>query len=121
MVSRAVQPAGKHLVDVGLVADVEEQLVRGSVEDRVQGQGQLDDSKVGAQVAAGLGERLNEEFANLLGQLVHLRKVQALQIGRRVNRFQQCSHGLPSPGKKAGQPSKKPLYAGAIETNFANR
>ena len=117
----AVQPPGENLVDVSLVAHVEEQLVFGGVEDRVQGQGQLDHAQVRAQVAAGLGERLNQEFANLLRQLRHLRKVQALQIGGRVDGFQQCSHGLPSPGKKDRAAMQMPLQAGAIATSFANR
>ena len=65
----ALQPPGEHLVDVGLVADVEEQLVLGSIEDRVQRQGQLHHSQIRPQVAAGLRERLNQELANLLGQL----------------------------------------------------
>ena len=41
----AVQAAGEHLVDVGLMADVEEQLVFGGVEDGVKGQGKLDDAR----------------------------------------------------------------------------
>ena len=103
---QAVEPPGEHFMDVGLVADVEQQLVVGSVEDRVQGQRQLDDAQVRSQVAAGLRERLNEELANLLGQPGHLRNAQALQIGGRVDGFQQCSHGFPFPGKGPGSQAK---------------
>ncbi len=74
----ALQPSSEHLVDVSLVAHVEEQLILWGIEDRVQRQRQLDHAQIRPQVAAGLGERLNQEFANLLGQRRHLRKVQAL-------------------------------------------
>ena len=104
----SLQASGEHFVDVGLVANIKEQLVLGSIEYRVQGQGQLDHSQIRPQVAAGLGERLNQENANLLGQLRHLRKVQALQIGGRVDALQQCSHGLPSPGDGPGPQTKSP-------------
>ena len=65
---KPVQPPGQDLVNVGLVADVEKQLVVRSRKDGVQGQSQLDDAQVGSQMAAGFRERLNEEFANLPGQ-----------------------------------------------------
>ena len=43
---KAFEPAGKNLVDVGLMAYVEEQLVRRSVKDRVQGERELDHAQV---------------------------------------------------------------------------
>ncbi len=95
---KAVEPSGQDFVDIGLVADVEEELVLGSVEDRVEGQGQLHDAEVGAEVAAGLRKGLNQELANLFGQCGHLSKAQTLEIGRRMDGLQQCSHEHPSPG-----------------------
>ena len=65
--------AGEDLVDVGLVADVEEDLVLGRVENGVKGESELDDAEVGAEVAAGFGESLDEEFADLFGELGQLR------------------------------------------------
>ena len=117
---QALAAAGEDLVDVGLVADVEEELVLRGIEDGVQGQGQLDHAEVGAEVAAGLGQGLNEELADLLGQLGHLRKAQALQIGGRVDGLQQCSHVFLLPGKGRAAKKKAP-DAGAIESSFANR
>ena len=105
---QAIQPPGEHFVDVSLVADVEEQLVFGGIEDGVQSQCQFDDAEIGTQMAAGLGERLDQEFANLLRQFRHLRKVQALQIGGRVNRLQQCSHVFLPPDK--GRACKSPSF-----------
>jgi hypothetical protein len=106
-----MKPSGEHLVDVSLVAHVEEQLILWGIEDRVQRQRQLDHAQIRPQVAAGFGERLNQEYANLLGQLRHLRKVQALQIGGRVNRLKQRSHRLPSP-EKCRAASNIPLKPG---------
>ena len=51
-------PAGDDLVDVGLVAGVPQDGVAWGVEHPVQGQRQLDRAEVGAEVAAGLGDRL---------------------------------------------------------------
>ena len=41
-------------MNVGLVADVEEDFVFGSIEDGVQREGEFDDAEIGAEVAAGL-------------------------------------------------------------------
>ena len=53
----ALDPAGEHLVHVGLVAGVEDDRLARGVEDPVQGDGQLDAAEVGAQVPAGLRRR----------------------------------------------------------------
>ena len=50
----AIEAAGKHFVDVTLVADIENESVLGGVEDAVQGDGQLHDPEVRAEMAAGL-------------------------------------------------------------------
>ena len=52
----AVAAAGEQLVDVGLVADVPDELVARRVEDVVQGDGELDRAEAGAEVAAVLGD-----------------------------------------------------------------
>ena len=56
IVSKALAPAGEQLVDVALVADVEDELVLWRVENPVQRDGQFDDPEIRAQVAAGLGK-----------------------------------------------------------------
>ena len=89
---KTVAAAGEDLVDVGLVADVEEDLVLGRVEDRMQGQSELDHAEIGAEMAAGFGESLDEEVADLLGELGQLRGIEALYVGGRVDGLQQCSH-----------------------------
>ena len=74
----AIEAAGKNFVDVGLVAYVEEESVFGSVKDSVEGQRQLDDAEIRAEMTAGFGERLDEECADLLRQFDHLRGIESL-------------------------------------------
>ena len=105
----AIEAAGKNLVDVGLVADVEEDAVSRRIEDSVEGERQLDNAEIGPKMAAGFGKGLDEECANLLCQFGHLRGVEALEVGGRVDRLKQCSHVHPLPGK-AGNSLANSLY-----------
>ena len=114
----AIGAAGEQLVHVSLVADVEEELVVRGVEDGVQGQGELDDAEVGAEMAAGPGKRLDQKFADLRCQFGHLRRVEALEVGRRVDGLQQCSHVHPSPGKGPVSKKKAPRCRGHAETAY---
>ena len=68
----AIEAAGQNLVNVGLMADVEEEAVGRGIEDGVQREGEFDDAEVRAEVAAGVGEGLNQEGADFLGQIRHL-------------------------------------------------
>ncbi len=63
----AVAAAGEDLVRIGLVADVPDQLVARGVEDVVQRDGQLDHAEAGAEMAAGLGDRVDGLMAQLVG------------------------------------------------------
>ena len=76
----AVAPPGQHLVRVGLVADVPEDLVAGGVEQAVQGDGQLAGSEVGAEVATDLSDHVDHVGADLLRELLKLIVVEAFQI-----------------------------------------
>ena len=80
---------------VGLVAGVPQQDVPGRREDPVQGQGQLDRTQVGAQVAARCRHRLHDEAADLLGQSGQLVAVELAEVGRGVDRLQQHRLRLP--------------------------
>ncbi len=64
----AVAAAGEKLVRVRLVADVPEDLVLGRVVDVVEGDGQLDDAEVWGEVAADLGDGVEDACAHLAGQ-----------------------------------------------------
>ncbi len=48
-----VETAGENLVDVGLMADVEKDLVFRSIKDGVEGHGEFDHAEIGAEMAAG--------------------------------------------------------------------
>lgn len=65
----AVPAAREHLVDVALVRNIEHKAVLGCVEDPVHGEGQLDDAKIRAQMAAGLAERFNERLTDFFRKL----------------------------------------------------
>ena len=52
-----VSPSGQHLVRVGLMTDVPEDLVARRVEQRVQGDRQLAGAEIGAEMAADLPDR----------------------------------------------------------------
>jgi hypothetical protein len=47
-------------MDVSLVGDVKDEFVIRRGEDLVEGDGQLNDAQIGAEVAAGFGERGDE-------------------------------------------------------------
>ena len=51
---KPVKPPGEDLVNIGLVADVEQQLVLGRIKNRVQRQREFHHAEVGAKVSAGL-------------------------------------------------------------------
>ena len=57
--------AGQHLVDVGLVAGVEDDPVPRGVEDPVHRERQLDHAEVGAEVAAPRGAGRDEELSRI--------------------------------------------------------
>ena len=90
--------AGEDLMGIDLVADIPDKPVLRRIEDIMQGQGQLHDPEIGAQMAACFGQCLDQEFTNLGGQIRQLCMTQALDVGRRLDGFQQCSHRCPLPG-----------------------
>jgi len=61
-------PARQKLVNICLVARVEQQQVARRVEDAVKCDGQLDRTQVGSEVPAGLRNGIDEEVANLRRQ-----------------------------------------------------
>ena len=65
---KPIPPAGEELVDVGLVTDIENEVIRGGVEHPVQGDRQLHHAQVRAEVSTGLTQDLNELFPDLFRQ-----------------------------------------------------
>jgi hypothetical protein len=88
----AVLAAGEQLVDVALVAHVPDKLVLGRAEDLVQRDGQFDDAEVGAEMAARLGEGLDEFLADVRRQLLALFQRELLYVFRAVNHVEVTAH-----------------------------
>jgi hypothetical protein len=86
--------AGEQFVDVGLMADVESELVGGRVEDGVQGKGEFDHAEVGAEMAAGFREHENHPVADFLRELLKLLGVEPLYVRRGLDGFEDGCHGL---------------------------
>src|SRR5574340_1132078 len=85
-------PPGEYLVRVGLVPHVPYQTVVRRVVDVMQRDAQLDRAEVGRQVPAGLAHRLDQETAQLVGELRQLRALQLAQIIRQIDGIQQRVH-----------------------------
>jgi len=84
-----VAPAGEHFVRVRLVTDVPYQAVARRVVHEVQGDGELDRTEAGGEVAAAAADALNQEVAQLLGEGGQLILAQAAQVRRRFDRREQ--------------------------------
>src|SRR5207253_1087065 len=61
--------AGDQLVRIALVAGIEDELVARRVEDVVQGEGQLDNAEIPAEVTADGGDDVDDPLADLFGEL----------------------------------------------------
>ena len=85
-----VAASGQHLVRVGLVAHVPEDLVARRVEQRVQRDGELAGPEVGAEVPADLADRLDDVLANLLRDTRELLLAEAVEILRAVDAVEQA-------------------------------
>jgi hypothetical protein len=87
-----VAAARQDLVRVGLVADVPEDLVLRRVEQRVQRDGELAGSEVGAEVPADLTDRVDDVLAYLLGHLGELVVRERVQVLRAVDAIEDRRH-----------------------------
>ena len=73
----ALAAVGKNFVRIGLVADVPNEAVGGGIEYVVQRDGQLDDAKTGAEVAAGNSDSVDRFFSQFIGHLTELVRLEA--------------------------------------------
>ncbi len=91
----AVAAAGQHLVRIGLVADIPDQPVVRRIEDGVQGNGQFDDAKAGAEMAARDGDGVDDFLAQFVGKLAQLFAVEGFEVGWAADRVEQgCQRGF---------------------------
>jgi len=77
------------------VPGVEHDRVAGGVEDPMDGEGQLHDAEVRAEVPAGAGDLLHEEAPDLLGERRHLVRAQGPQVVGSVDALEQAHRCLP--------------------------
>ena len=89
----AVAPAGQDLVRIGLMADVPDQPVGRRVEHGMQRDGQFDHAEAGAEMAAGLGDRVDGLGAQFVGDLPELLRRQVLQVARKMDAIEQRGLG----------------------------
>jgi hypothetical protein len=82
------QPAGQHLVDIGLVAGVPQDDVVGAVEGPVQGDRQLDGSQVRPQVPARAVDGLDQAGTDLGGQGAQFGRAEVTQVSRGPDRVE---------------------------------
>ena len=90
--AHAVAAAGEDLVRIGLVADVPDDAVFRRVVDVMQRYRQLDGTEVGAEVSSGLGDAVQQECPQLVGQGLQLLARQMAQVFRGVDAVEQCGH-----------------------------
>jgi len=77
-------------VHVPLMAGVPHELVARRVEHPVQGHGQLGRAEAGADVAAGLLDRVDRVLADLAAELDQLVTVERAEIGRAVDPLEEA-------------------------------
>ena len=76
---------------IGLVADVPEDLVARGFEQGVQRDRDLARAEVGAEVAADLADRVDQQLAHLLGDLLQLLLGEAVEVLRAVDAVEEWS------------------------------
>ena len=70
---------------------VPDDFVMGRAEDFVQRQSQLDNAKVGCQMAAVLADHLHDQLADLLSKVFELHMGQIVQVLWAVNRIEDLN------------------------------
>ncbi len=84
-----VAAAGQDLVGIGLMSDVPDQDIARRVEHVMQCDGEFDHAEPGAEVTAGLGDRVDGFGPQLVGQLAKVGKPEGARIRRSVDGVQQ--------------------------------
>ena len=79
--------AGEDLVRIRLMGDVEDELVRGRVEDVMQGHGGLGEAQVRSDVSAVAADAVQYGVAHFVGDDFQLADLQFTQVGRGVDLF----------------------------------
>ena len=92
--AKTVFAAGQQLVDIDLMAHVPDELVLGRGEYLVQGDGEFHHAQVGAEVAAALGQTLDQFRADFAGQFLQLRHRELFDVLGRIHHVQITAHKI---------------------------
>src|SRR5207253_478923 len=90
---QAVEPRGparQQFVDVGLVAGVPDDRVRRALEHSMDGEGELDHTEVGREVATRPGDLFDEEGSDLPCQLLELGSVEPAEVRGGMDGLEHC-------------------------------
>ncbi len=85
----AVAAAGEDLVRIGLMADIEDQLVVRRVEDVMQRHREFDDAEAGAEMAAGHRDGVDHLLAQFVGKLAQIAAIKRAQLFGHGHAIQQ--------------------------------
>ena len=66
---KAIEPPGKHLMDIALVTDVHDKAVARRVEHTMERNGQLDHAEIRSQMSSGLRKNFDQLIAHFLREL----------------------------------------------------
>ena len=94
MVRKRFFAAGQNFVDINLMAHVPDELVLGRVENLVQRDGQFHDAEIRAEMAAALGEALDQFGADFAREFLQLRHRQLFDVLRAVHHVEITTHVL---------------------------
>jgi hypothetical protein len=83
--------AGKNFMSVGLMTYVPNQLIVGSIENVVQGNGKFNHTQTGAEVAAIYGNDVDDVLTELITNLFELVVRQLTKVGRNVDLLEKRS------------------------------
>ena len=99
-----VAAPGQHLVAVGLVADVPDDLVERGLVDVVQRDGELDHAEAAGEVALVARGVLDEELAQLGAELRQPFRLELPQVRGIVDCVEERAHPTPCGNSRGGRP-----------------
>src|ERR1700730_11953773 len=86
---KTIETSGKHFVDVPLMTDVHNESVLRRVKNPVQGNRQLNDTEIRAQMPSGLRKDADQFLPHLLRELWQILFAQGFDIRRRADLIEQ--------------------------------
>src|SRR5262245_7572708 len=90
----AIPAAGEQLVNVALMTHVPDEFVSWCVENPMQSDSQLDDTKVRAEMTAILRQHGDHLLTDFRGELLQLFNCQLLQMNRTIHHIEVSAHRL---------------------------